>query len=199
MFTGIVAEVGRVTKILQKGGVKVFTIEAKISSQVNLGDSILVNGVCQTVIEKGDGWVRFESVPETLSRTTLGLIRIGSPVNLEPALRMGDRISGHLVSGHIDATGIVRSRSMRAYRNVDFGVEIGDELAGYVLPKGSICFDGVSLTVKGIRGSIVDVTVIPYTLEKTILKDWRIGTVVNVEVDMLAKYLRSQKERGWLR
>jgi len=195
LFTGIVFEIGRVEKVVQKGGVKVFTIRAeKTWNQVDLGDSILVNGVCQTVVEKGDGWVRFESVPETLNRTSLGLVRVGSHVNLEPALRFGDRISGHLVSGHIDGTGIIRSRSVRAHRNVDFGVQIGDDIIRYVFPKGSICLDGVSLTVKDVRGRIVDVTVIPFTLENTILKQWRVGTLVNVEVDMLAKYLGSKRE-----
>ncbi len=195
LFTGIVFEVGRVERVVHRGGVKVFTIRAeRIWNQVDLGDSILVNGVCQTVVEKGDGWVRFESVPETLNRTSLGSIKVGSHVNLEPALRFGDRISGHLVSGHIDGTGIIRSRNVRAHMNVDFGVQIGDDIIRYVFPKGSICLDGVSLTVKNVRGKIVDVTVIPFTLENTILKDWRVGTLVNVEVDMLAKYLGSRRD-----
>lgn len=190
-------EVGKVERVSSKGGVKVFRVKAgRIGREVELGDSILVNGVCQTVVEKGSEWVKFETVPETLVRTSLGLLKVGSPVNLEPALRMGDRISGHLVSGHIDCTGIVRSRSVRAHRNVDFGVQVGDEIIGFVSPKGSICLDGVSMTIKNVRGNIVDVTVIPFTLENTILKNWHVGTLVNVEVDMLAKYLGSQRLRG---
>jgi len=190
MFTGIIAEVGRIRSVTRKSGIARFGVEAPgLSNQLFPGDSIAVNGACQTVVEVKDGTIYFESVSETLQRTNLKELKQGSPVNLEPALRLSDRLSGHLVSGHIDATGIVRSKRTQAYRNVDFGVEVPDDLRRFIHPKGSICFDGVSLTVKAINGSMVEVTVIPYTLEKTILKHWRVGTVVNIEVDMLARYL----------
>jgi riboflavin synthase len=131
----------------------------------------------------------FETVAETLRLTNLSKLTPGMRVNLEPALRLADRLSGHLVSGHVDCTGIVRVRRAVAHRNVDFAVQIPDEFSRYVYDKGSICLDGVSLTVKSVRGAMVEVTVIPHTLDNTILGTWRTGTSVNVEVDQLAKYL----------
>lgn len=190
MFTGIVSEIGKVSSVGRRGSAVVISVRApEIAPVLKVGDSVAVNGVCQTVTGTRPETFSFESVAETLRQTTLSSLTRGSRLNLEPALRLGDRISGHLVSGHIDCTGIVRTKRMVGRDNVDFTVQIPSGLSRYVHDKGSICLDGVSLTVKAIRGSMVAVTVIPHTLANTILGDWRAGTSVNVEVDQIAKYL----------
>jgi riboflavin synthase len=154
-----------------------------------------VNGVCQTVTEvnagadAAAGTFGFDSVAETLKRTNLGLLTPGAAVNLEPALRLGDRVSGHLVSGHVDSTAVVRARRTVTAGNLDFAIQLSDELRPYIREKGSICLDGVSLTVKAVRGSLVEVTVIPFTIKGTIIGNWRAGSIVNVEVDQIARYL----------
>ena len=190
MFSGIVAETGRVAAVRRAGGVVHFAVEAaRLAGDVEPGASVAVNGVCQTVTEVKAGRFGFDSVAETLAKTNLGRLGPGSAVNLELALRLGDRIAGHLVSGHVDGTGVVRSRRVVARGNLDYAIHLPDGLTRYVRDKGSISLDGVSLTVKSVRGAIVEVTVVPFTLANTILKDWRVGSVVNVEVDQLAKYL----------
>jgi riboflavin synthase len=190
MFTGVIARVGKVVSVCRRGSQAAFAVSSRaIPGGLSPGDSVSVNGVCQTVTSiRGDEF-SFDAVSETLGRTNLGRLSPGSEVNLEAALRMGDRIGGHLVSGHVDATGIVRRRRVVGGANVDYVVQVPDELAPYVRPKGSISLDGVSLTVKDVRGGMVGVTVIPFTVSNTIIRNWRVGTVVNVEVDQLAKYL----------
>ncbi|MFZ1947340.1 MAG: riboflavin synthase [bacterium] len=195
MFSGIVAETGRVAAVARAGGVVRFTVEAPTSaSELEPGASVAVNGACQTVTAVQSGRFTFDSVAETLAKTNLGRLRQGSAVNLELALRLGDRISGHLVSGHVDSTGVVRARRVVSRGNWDFAIQVPEPLKRYVRDKGSICLDGVSLTVKAVRGAMVEVTVVPFTLENTIIKDWRVGSVINVEVDQLAKYVVSGAE-----
>jgi riboflavin synthase len=190
VFTGIIAEVGKVKSIARRGGAVAISVDApQLARELAIGDSVAVNGVCQTVTGVSSPVFSFETVAETLRLTGLSVLTSGSRVNLEPALRLGDRISGHLVSGHVDCTGVVRVRRSVGRRNMDFTVQIPDRLTRYVHDKGSICLDGVSLTVKAVTGSMVEVTVIPHTLDNTILGTWRTGTSVNVEVDQLAKYL----------
>jgi riboflavin synthase len=190
VFSGIVAEVGSVAGLKRKGGTVTYTIKAPaVTRELQTGDSIAVNGVCQTVTSTARGTFTFDSVAQTLKTTNLADLRSGSPVNLEPALRLGERVSGHLVSGHIDGTGIIRSRRARGRANIDFTLQVPETIKPYVVDKGSIALDGVSLTVKAVRGSMVEVTVIPYTLDTTILRQWRAGSRVNVEADQLAKYV----------
>jgi riboflavin synthase len=197
VFTGIVAEIGTVDSMASRGGVVVFSVRApKLASEVGPGDSVSVNGVCQTVTAAGGGKFTFESVAETLKRSNLSALARGTEVNLEPSLRLGDRVGGHLVSGHIDSTGIIRKRRVVGAGNIDFGVQVPDHLGRYIHSKGSICLDGVSLTVKNVRGPMVEVTIVPYTLETTIISHWRVGTSVNVEVDQLAKYLTPKIDKG---
>jgi len=190
LFTGLVAEVGRVVSVTGAGGKLSLAVRAPaVSADMAPGDSVAVNGVCQTVTAKRENEFSFDAVSETLKRTNLGHLGPGSEVNLELALRLGDRIGGHLVSGHIDSTGAVRRRRVVGAGNIDFAVQIPDELARYVRTKGSISLDGVSLTVKAIKGAVVEVTIVPFTIENTIVRNWRVGSTVNVEVDQLAKYL----------
>jgi len=190
MFTGIIAEIGKVKGIARRGGMIHFTVEApRLAPELAPGASVAVNGACQTVTEAAGLAFGFDSVAETLRKTNLGSLGQGSPVNLEPALRLGDRVAGHLVSGHIDATGVVRSKRSVGNRNFDVAVAVPPELLRFIHEKGSISLDGVSLTVKAVRGSVVEVTIIPYTIESTTIKQWRVGSSVNVEVDQVAKYL----------
>lgn len=190
MFSGIVRGVGQVARVARHGGTVTFEVKAPaLVPDLEVGDSIAVNGVCQTVTAIGADTFFFDSVAQTLNTTNLSSLDRGSAVNLEPALRLGDRVSGHLVSGHIDDTAIIRSRRSTGYRNVDFRIQVPDHLAPYIYDKGSICLDGVGLTVKAVRGTIVEVTVIPYTLDTTTLNRWRSGSRVNVEVDQIAKYV----------
>jgi len=190
VFSGIVAEVGKVAGIARREGTVCFTVAApQVAPELEPGASVAVNGACQTVTGTRDRELSFDSVAETLKKTNLSLLAMGSPVNLEAALRLGDRISGHLVSGHVDGTGTVRAKRSVGHNNYDFAVQVPDDCRIYVREKGSISLDGVSLTVKAVRGSMVEVTVIPFTLEGTIIRNWRVGSVVNVEVDQIAKYL----------
>jgi riboflavin synthase len=197
MFTGIVSEIGTVDSATRRGGAVVFAITApKLAGELAAGDSVSVNGACQTVTAVDRRRFTFESVAETLKKTNLSMLSRGSQVNLEQALRLGDRIGGHLVSGHVDSIGVVRRRRVVGAGNVDFAIQVPRHLTPYICDKGSICLDGVSLTVKTVRGSLVWVTIVPYTLDTTIIRHWRIGTSINVEVDQLAKYLTPRSEKG---
>jgi riboflavin synthase len=197
LFTGIVGEVGRVESLTRKGGTVTFRVLApRLAGDLAIGDSVAVNGACQTVTETGGKAFSFDSVVETLKVTNLSALGRGAPVNLEPALRLGDRISGHLVTGHVDCTGIVRSRRQAGYGNIDYVVQVPDDLKAFIYEKGSICLDGVSLTIKAASGPMVEVTLIPHTLANTMIGDWRVGSVVNVEVDQIARYLTLGIRRG---
>lgn len=190
MFSGIVTEIGVVESLARKGGTATFRIRAgKTTGDLAIGESVAVNGACQTATDIGGGSFSFDSVAETLKVTNLSDLERGSQVNLEPALRLGDRISGHLVSGHVDCTGIVRLRRTAGRGNLDYSIQVPDRLRPFIHQKGSICLDGVSLTIKAVSGPLVEVTLIPHTLANTIAGNWRVGTSVNVEVDMIARYV----------
>jgi riboflavin synthase len=175
-----------------------FAVDApRTARDAEPGTSIAVNGVCQTVTGVAGARFGFDSVAETLKRTNLSSLRAGSEVNLEAALRLSDRISGHLVSGHVDGTCIVRARRSVGSANWDFALQVPAGLARFIRDKGSICLDGVSLTVKAAKGTMIEVTVIPFTLENTMLRSWRVGSLVNVEVDQIARYLApGEAKRG---
>ena len=201
MFTGLVRELGTVESLSRSGGITAFRIRTgRLSDDLAVGDSVAVNGACQTATRVGEGSFSFDSVAEPLKVTNLSGLSQGAPVNLEPALRLSDRISGHLVSGHVDCTGIVRSKRSAGYGSRDYAIQVPDRLLAFIHEKGSICLDGVSLTVKALSGPLVEVTLIPYTLENTIIEAWRAGTSVNVEVDMIARYLAlcALRKRGGL-
>ena len=190
MFTGIIQAIGRITRMQDQGGDMRLGIDTgKLDlSDVALGDSIAVNGVCLTAVElPGNGFVADVS-RETLSLTSLGNLKTGSPVNLEKALTLATRLGGHLVSGHVDGLGTVISRQEDA-RSVRFVIEAPKELAKYIVHKGSITVDGTSLTVNGVDGARFELNIVPHTLRETIMDGYQPGSRVNLEVDLVARYL----------
>lgn len=190
MFTGIIQALGSIDSIESRGGdVRLSIRTGRLDlADVALGDSIASNGVCLTVIElTGDGF-KADVSRETLDLTTLHSLQPGSPVNLEKALTLNTRLGGHLVSGHVDGVGQVVARRGDA-RSIRFIIETPEHLAKYISPKGSICVDGASLTVNGVNGNRFDLNIVPHTLEKTIMEDYQQGDEVNLEVDLIARYL----------
>jgi len=187
MFTGIVEELGEVKKITHQAGVTSLEISAKeVLIDTKLGDSVSVNGVCLTAVTLGSNSLRFEVMDTTFKSTNLGLLSIGKKVNLERSLKVGDRVSGHFVSGHVDCLGLVRKRGLRN-GSVELEVAVPPEFLRYCLPKGSISLDGISLTLAKIRGNVFNVCIIPHTLKNTTLNFKGPSDKLNVEFDMLAK------------
>lgn len=190
MFTGIIQAVGTIDAIAPLPAGRRYTIGlgALRGRAFNLGDSIAVNGACLTVVELADGRFAADLSNETLAVTTLGRLAVGSPVNLEPALTLAEPLGGHLVTGHVDGIGSVEAMD-REGGTVLARFRVPDALARYFARKGSICVDGVSLTVNAVAGPTVSVTLVPHTLAHTIMHTYAAGTPVNVEVDLVARYV----------
>ena len=190
MFTGIILAKGRIASIVERGGDLELGVDAAglDTERIAIGDSISVQGACLTVTRK-QGVCFFADVSrETMSKTTLGKLSVGAHVNLEPSLRAGDPLGGHLVSGHVDALGTLRRMAEDARsRRMEF--ELPADLLRFVAPKGSICINGVSLTVNNVAGSHFDVNIIPHTFTVTTLGELRLGDEVNIEIDVVARYL----------
>lgn len=189
MFTGIIKAVGKVEALTPMGGdVRIGIDTRELSMEgTSLGDSICVNGCCLTVIEKRVHGFDADASKETLSLTTLGELMPGSPVNLETALTLSAPLGGHLVSGHVDGVGVIRARREEA-RSVRFDIEAPGILRRYIAHKGSVCVDGVSLTVNVLKENTFDVNIIPHTLGQTIFSTYRVDSRVNLEVDVMARY-----------
>ena len=195
MFTGIVETVGIIEKVEQGDDLTRLIVGAEsIADGVKLGDSIAVNGGCLTVTSLLDGRFAFEAIPETMERTNLGDLKVGSRVNLERAMRAGDRLDGHIVQGHVDGVGTVRA-VIQDGNDVRLQIDCDPELADCVVEKGSIAIDGVSLTVSALLPSGFEVALIPHTLEVTTLSDRQIHDRVNLEADVLGKYVKRYLER----
>lgn len=196
MFTGIVEGRGRVVRVEYRGQGRRLTLEIPVGlTEVNLGDSINVNGACLTVVEKQRQTIEVDLSWETLQKTILSEAKEGDWLNLERALRPSDRLGGHIVTGHTDGIGEVTEKRTEG----DFlrlGVRIPESVSRYVVQKGSIAIDGVSLTVNECQGDKIELTLIPYTLEKTTLLEKRTGDRVNVEADILGKYVEKLLSRG---
>ena len=190
MFTGIIKAKGTISAMKRQGGDMRLTVRSSemLWSDYELGESIAVNGVCLTAVAFHDDGFDTDVSVETLDVTALGGLATGSDVNLEPAISLGERLGGHLVSGHVDCVGTVTSRSTDA-RSIRLCIEIPGDYAHYVAKKGSICVDGVSLTINEVSGNTFDINIIPHTAAATIIDDYAVGTLVNVEVDLLARYL----------
>ena len=180
MFTGIVEELGR---LVSRDGMRLRVHAQSVLDGVSLGDSIAVNGCCLTVVDFGDDWWEADAVAETFDRTSLGSVAPGDPVNLERPVRAQDRLGGHIVQGHVDGVGTVTSPAP------DLHVTTAPGLLRYVVEKGSITVDGVSLTVVSVTDEEFSVAVIPHTTEVTTLGVRRPGDAVNLEVDIVAKYV----------
>jgi riboflavin synthase len=190
MFTGIVLAKGRVASMAERGGDLELGIDAAglDSARLNVGDSIAVQGACLTVTRKQGACFFADVSRETLGLTTLGKLTAGSSVNLEPSLRAGDALGGHMVSGHVDALGRLRKMAEDGRsRRMEFELPAG--LMRFVAPKGSICVNGVSLTVNKVEGVRFDVNIIPHTLKETTLGELRVEDEVNIEIDVVARYL----------
>ena len=190
MFTGIIQSVGKIAALDTREGDACVRISCgKLDmSEVNTGDSIAVNGVCLTVVEHSTAGFTADVSGETLSCTTLGRLRTGDAVNLEKALTLSTPLGGHLVSGHVDGVGVVVNRREVA-RSVQFRIRAPEALAKYIAEKGSVCVDGVSLTVNAIHGAEFEVNIVPHTLAETTLGTIKEDSEVNLEVDVVARYL----------
>ncbi len=190
MFTGIIAAIGKVKSVQTQGGDLRLDIDTHTLdlSDVKLGDSIAINGVCLTVVAIKGATLGFDVSRESLDRTSLGKAQNGSPVNLEKAMAVGERLGGHIVSGHVDGLGEVLLLEASA-RSVKIRIGVPDALERYIAEKGSICIDGTSLTVNQVGPNWFEVNVIPHTMQETIISEYQAGTVVNLEVDLIARYL----------
>ena len=187
MFTGIVEELGMVNRISRTGNLVVLEVLAqKVTEGVKIGDSVSVNGVCLTVVKALKDSLRFEVMAETFKITNLGILKIHEKVNLERSLRVGDRVSGHFVLGHVDCLGVIRKKGTIA-GNLVFDIAIPLEFTKYCLPKGSVAIDGISLTIQEKKAGFVSVYIIPHTLKNTTLSFKGPSDKVNIEFDILAK------------
>jgi riboflavin synthase len=189
VFTGIVRERGTVAAIDGDGaGIRLRIDAPETAREASVGDSVAVNGVCLTVTERDGARLSFDAVPETLSRTALGRLGPGSPVNVEPALRAGEPLGGHYVQGHVDGLGRVRALVSEG-GGVRLTIEAPEELLRYFVEKGSVAVDGVSLTIAGLEDDAFEIALIPHTLSETTLAALVPGDPVNLEADVLAKYV----------
>lgn len=202
MFTGIIEDKGKVIRVEYRGQAKRLTLEMpRDLTEIQRGDSININGVCLTVVEQKGQAIRVDLSPETLQRITLAEMNEGEEVNLERALKLSDRLGGHIVTGHIDGIGVITDKR----KEKDFlslRIRIPQSVSRYVVQKGSIAIDGISLTVNECQGEEIQITLIPYTIKKTTLVDKKVGDRVNIEADILGKYVekmvnqRSKKSEG---
>jgi riboflavin synthase len=194
MFTGIITDIGRVRSVAQTARDRRYEIEtAWDTSGIDLGASISHSGVCLTVVEKGPGWFAVEVSGETLDKTSLGEWQAGTGINLERATRAGDELGGHIVSGHVDGLGRVVEIAPDGGSH-RMTVEAPEPLHRYIAAKGSITVDGVSLTVNSVEGRRFGLNIIPHTWEATTLGQLSVGDAVNLEIDMLARYLARWQE-----
>lgn len=194
MFTGIITDMGRVRAIERNGDTR-FEFTTRFDTEsIQLGASICCSGACMTVIDKGPGWFAVSASAETLSRTTLGSWKTDTPVNFERALKVGDELGGHIVSGHVDGVG----RLVKAYPEGDsmrLVFEAPESLKRYIAAKGSVAIDGISLTVNEVEDGRFGVNIIPHTREVTTFGALAVGDVVNLEIDMLARYVARLLEK----
>lgn len=197
MFTGIITDIGTIRSIEPRGDTRMVIETAFDLDTVEIGASIACSGVCLTVVDKGDGWFAVDASGETLSRTALGNWEPGTRINLERALKVGDELGGHIVTGHVDGVGTVASIVPDgASRRIQF--QGPKALAPYIAQKGSVTIDGISLTVNGVEdgadGVLFDVNVIPHTQSCTTLGQIKVGDSINIEIDVLARYVARLKE-----
>lgn len=202
MFTGLVETVGELVSIERRGASGSLTVKTTLpQEEIAIGASVAVNGACLTVVRKGGGTLTFDVSPETIDRTAFRNLKGGAPLNLERAMRLSDRLDGHLVSGHVDCIATVSQRRETA-GNIVFSFSFPAPFARYIAAKGSVAIDGISLTVNSVGPDSFSVNVIPHTAARTTLVNRRVGDEVNIETDLLCRYLerllagREVKEGG---
>ncbi len=197
MFTGIVKAKGRIRSLKKQGGDICMSIESSNLdwSDFDVGESISVNGVCLTATALHSRGFDADVSVETMNVTALAGLTAGSAVNLEPAIEFGERLGGHLVSGHVDCVGTVVAREGDA-RSVRLKIEVPTEVGRYLAKKGAVCVDGVSLTINEVSAQAFEVNIIPHTAEETIIGDYAVGSAVNIEVDLLARYIERLLDHG---
>jgi riboflavin synthase len=189
VFTGIIRELGVVVEAEEAGGGRALAVRAPATaSRTHVGASIAIDGCCLTATEVADGTIRFQAVPETIARSTLGTLQRDEQVNVEPAIRAGEELGGHYVQGHVDAVGRIRSVAAEG-QGLRVVVEAPEAVLRYCVEKGSVTVDGVSLTVAELADDAFSVALVPHTLEATTLSALRPGQAVNLEADVLAKYV----------
>jgi riboflavin synthase len=193
MFTGIIEALGTVARIDDQAGARRITYATPLSSELEVDDSVAINGVCQTVVARDASSFQTIVIEESLRKTNFGVLRVGEGVNLERSLRMGDRLDGHLVQGHTDCTGRIESVTQED-TNWLIEVSFPDEWAPYIVGRGSIALEGISLTVARLERTRFTVAIIPYTWEHTNLHARRAGDAVNLEFDILGKYILRRDE-----
>ncbi|RDE05850.1 riboflavin synthase [Sphingomonas aracearum] len=197
MFTGIVTDIGTVTRIETPGDTRVTVETAYDTGAIDLGASVACSGVCLTVVDKGPHWLAFDVSGETISRTAAEQWREGRRLNLERALKLGDELGGHIVTGHVDGIGTVVALAEEG-GSTRVTVSAGPEIAPYVAPKGSVTLDGISLTVNSVEdtaeGVAFGVNIIPHTAEVTTFADLNVGRQINIEIDVLARYLQRMRQ-----
>lgn len=191
MFTGLIEDVGVIAGLRRENGSAVLTVETKLPLRaMALGASIAVNGACLTVVKKSRGAFAADVSPETLRRTNLGELGVGSLVNLEQPMRLQERLGGHLVTGHVDGVGVIAAKAQQGEFTV-FRFRVPRELGRFLVSKGSVAVDGISLTVNDCGRDRFSVAIIPFTLRHTNLRARRVGAKVNVETDLIGKYVHS--------
>ncbi len=188
MFTGIVTDLGRIRKVEKRGDTRIEIETSYDTDDIDIGASIACSGPCLTVIEKGKGWFAIEASAETLDKTGLGDWKIGTPVNLERAMRVGEELGGHIVSGHVDAVATIVDMKPEG-DSVRFTFEAPERFSLYITPKGSICLDGVSLTVNEVDDNRFGVNIISHTQSVTTFGERKVGDRINMEVDTIARYV----------
>ena len=193
MFTGIITDIGTVRAVKKAGDTRFEITTGYDLGTVDMGASIACNGCCLTVIEKGPDWFAIQASAETLSKTTLGDWTTGTRINLERALKIGDELGGHIVSGHVDGLGEVVSITPEG-DSQRFRFRVPNELARFIAPKGSVAIDGTSLTVNEVEGNVFGVNIIPHTQTVTTWGTMKVGQRVNIEIDMLARYVARLSE-----
>lgn len=188
MFTGIIQDIGTIQSIEKSGDWRIVIKTGLDLSATPLGASIACSGCCLTVVEKGDDWFAVDVSAESLSKTIIGQWEEGSSVNIEPSLKLGDEMGGHIVSGHVDGLAVLKSVTQDgdSYR---LKIQVPAELARFIAPKGSVALNGISLTVNEVEGDMFGVNIIPHTWEKTTLAELKEDDMINIEIDMLARYV----------
>lgn len=189
MFTGLIEEIGKVKSIIkEKNGLRITISSDKILDDVKVDDSVAVNGTCLTVVAFDKRSFTVQAVKESVSLTTLQFLKIGDSVNTERALRLDSRLGGHIVQGHVDGIGEI-SKVLNNGLSVDFFIKVDPSLEKYIVKKGSVTLDGISLTIADIKENIFSVSIIPHTVKNTIIESWKMGSKINVETDILGRYI----------